>query len=241
MTERVTDPVPRDLTGQPATDHDDPGVGTPPEAATAVFGDRLGDAVAYADLLATAGVARGLIGPREVPRLWDRHLLNCAVVAELIPAGSQLIDVGSGAGLPGIPLALARPDLTVVLLEPLARRAAFLTEVVEQLALPGVSVLRVRAEEHHAAPLADIVTARAVAPLDRLVPWTLPLVAPAGRLLALKGRSAQDEIDRSAEVIRRAGGQFPRIRLCGTTALSAPTTVVEIVRGRSRSSRRGSR
>ena len=155
-----------------------------------MFGAAYERAVAFAELLAGAGTERGVIGPREVPRLWARHLLNSAVIGELVPAGARVIDVGSGAGLPGVPLALARPDVEVVLLEPLARRVAFLEEAVAGLA--NVSVVRGRAEEGHtrrALGLADVVTARAVAPLDRLAGWCLPLVKPGGTLLALKGAS----------------------------------------------------
>jgi 16S rRNA (guanine527-N7)-methyltransferase len=174
---------------------------------------------------------RGVIGPRETPRLWDRHLLNCAVVAELIGDGASVVDVGSGAGLPGIPLALARPDLTVTLLDPLARRTAFLDEIVRRLGLSGVRVLRGRAEDHHGNLLADIVTARAVGPLDRLADWCLPLVVSGGRLLAIKGASAAAELDRCAGAIRRAGGRDARVRVCGAGVVDPPATVVEITRG----------
>ncbi len=203
-------------------------------AAVRCFGDRLPLAVRYAELLVTDGVIRGLIGPRESDRNWDRHILNCAVVAPLIPDGARLVDVGSGAGLPGVPLALARPDLSVVLVEPLARRATFLEEVVEALGLAQVTVVRSRAEEcrsprsaNYVAP-ADIVTARAVAPLDRLAGWCLPLVAPGGRLLALKGDTAADEIKTHQAAIRRAGGGYPVVTRCGEDVLASPTTVVEI-------------
>lgn len=206
----------------------------PPPAAAEVFGSRLPAAARYADLLATDGVVRGLIGPREAPRLWDRHLLNCAVMSELIPSGASVIDVGSGAGLPGIVLAVARPDLSVVLVEPLARRTAFLAEVVTELGLDdAVSVVRGRAEEvREAVDPADVVTARAVAPLDRLAGWCLPLTAPGGRLLALKGASASDEIAEHQTAIGRLGGATPVVRQCGVGLVDPPTTVVEIVRER---------
>ncbi|WP_376771128.1 16S rRNA (guanine(527)-N(7))-methyltransferase RsmG [Rhizomonospora bruguierae] len=205
------------------------------DAARVVFGDRLPLAHAYADLLATDGVIRGLIGPRETPRLWGRHLLNCAVVGELIPQDASVIDVGSGAGLPGIVLAVARPDLTVTLVEPLARRAAFLTEAVATLDLAGtVTVLRARAEELVGTALApaDIVTARAVAPLDRLAAWCLPLAAPGGRLLALKGAAAVDEVAQHRAAVDRLGGGAPVVRQCGATLVEPLTTVVDIVRER---------
>ena len=209
------------------------------EAARALFGDRLDLAAAYAELLATDGVVRGLIGPRETPRLWERHLLNCAVVAERIPEGASVIDVGSGAGLPGLVLAIARPDLTVTLVEPLARRTAFLIEAVQRLGLTrDVRVFRGRAEEAAAGsrdrePLsADIVTARAVAPLDRLASWCLPLVAPGGRLVALKGASAADEITEHTEAVTRLGGGTPELHRCGEGVIDPPATVVEVVRER---------
>ncbi|WDZ87955.1 16S rRNA (guanine(527)-N(7))-methyltransferase RsmG [Micromonospora cathayae] len=214
----------------------------PPELAAAartLFGDRLDLAAAYAELLATDGVVRGLIGPREAPRIWDRHLLNCAAVAERIPEGASVIDVGSGAGLPGMVLAIARPDLTVTLVEPLARRTSFLIEAVEGLGLTRmVRVFRGRAEEAAAGtgglgPLsADVVTARAVAPLDRLAGWCLPLTVRGGRLLALKGSSAADEITEHAAEVARLGGAAPVVRLCGAGVIDPPTTVVEVVRER---------
>jgi len=209
----------------------------PPAGAADVFGERLELAQRYVTALATDGVERGLIGPREVPRLWDRHLLNCAVLAELVPPGARVIDVGSGAGLPGIPLALARPDLTVSLLEPSERRSTFLSEVVQLLELPGVDVVRGRAEEGRRAPV-EVVTARAVAPLIRLAGWCLPLVAPAGRLLAIKGASARAEVEAAADAVRAAGGLPATIRLCGRGVVDPPTTVVEIVRAAVASRRR---
>ncbi|MFI5936111.1 16S rRNA (guanine(527)-N(7))-methyltransferase RsmG [Actinoplanes sp. NPDC051494] len=212
---------------------------TPPDehlaAAQRVFGDRLELAGRYAELLVTDGVLRGLIGPREAPRVWERHLINCAVMSEMIPLGASLIDVGSGAGLPGIVLAVARPDLTITLVEPLARRTAFLSEAVTALGLDStVTVVRGRAEDFVGGPPApaDVVTARAVAPLDRLAGWCLPLAAVGGRLLALKGASAADEVAEHREVIAELGGGTPNVRLCGAGLIDPPTTVVEIVRER---------
>ena len=203
---------------------------TPFPAAFAEYEDGL---TAYAELLATDGVERGLIGPREVPRLWDRHILNSAVLAELVPEGSWVLDVGSGAGLPGIPLALVRPDVQVTLLEPLLRRATFLTEAVEALGLTGrVIVDRGRAEERVGKVAADVVTARAVAPLDRLAGWCLPLVRKDGVLLALKGSQVADEIADASTAIRKLGGSEPEVVTCGAGVVDPPTTVVRIVSGR---------
>ncbi|GGM09976.1 16S rRNA (guanine(527)-N(7))-methyltransferase RsmG [Dactylosporangium sucinum] len=202
-------------------------------AADKLFGLRLELAQQYAELLITDGVLRGLIGPREAPRIWERHLLNCAAVADLIPSGASVVDVGSGAGLPGMVLAVARPDLSVTLVEPLARRTAFLDEVVATLGLDRTTVVRARAEEcvGQLDP-ADVVTARAVAPLDRLAGWCLPLAAVGGRLLALKGSSAAAEIEEHAEALERLGAGTPAVRLCGDGLLAEPTTVVEVVRER---------
>ena len=188
----------------------------------------------YAELLTSAGVERGLLGPREASRVWERHLLNCAVIGELLPRAARVVDVGSGAGLPGIPLACARPDLRIDLVEPLARRVTFLEEAVAALALaPRVSVVRGRAEEsavvRRVAPVAW-VTARAVAPLDRLAAWCLPLLQPGGRLLALKGRHAAQELNEHREVIGRLGGVDQHVVLCGVDLLASPSTVVVIRR-----------
>jgi 16S rRNA (guanine527-N7)-methyltransferase len=203
-------------------------------AAEAFFGDRLGLADEYAWILGTDGVIRGLIGPRETPRIWERHLLNCAAAAELIPEGVQTIDVGSGAGLPGVVLALARPDLAVTLVEPKLRAATFLTEVVTSLKLEArVTVVRARAEECGGRlPLAEVVTARALAPLDRLAGWCLPLAVVGGRVLAFKGESADAEVAAHAAAVRRLGGGAPVLRRCGSDQLQQPTTVVEILKRR---------
>jgi len=216
----------------------------PPPGAEKVFGDRLGLATRYVEHLATSGVERGLIGPREADRLWDRHVLNCAVVADLVPDSAKVVDVGSGAGLPGIPLALARPDLRIVLVEPLARRVEWLGEIVEDLGL-SLTVERGRAEENVIRRRwegADVVTARAVAPLARLAGWSLPLLRTGGRLLAVKGASAPEEIERDAAEIRRLGGGTPRLEYCGAGVVDPPSTVVAVERearpaGRSRKKR----
>jgi 16S rRNA (guanine527-N7)-methyltransferase len=165
------------------------------EAAREVFGAALPAAGAYAALLAEQGVAWGLLGPREVDRLWSRHLINSAALAPLVPTAVEVLDIGSGAGLPGIPLRLVRPDLHITLVEPLQRRIRFLQLCCEQLQLPDVSVRAVRAEQLP-PECADVVTARAVAPLQRLLPVVWPLVRPGGQFLAIKGRRAEEELAR---------------------------------------------
>ncbi len=182
------------------------------ETSEALFpADRLPLAKAYAELLASAGVERGLIGPRETPRLWDRHLLNCAMLAEAVPTDASVADLGSGAGLPGIVLAIARPDLTMTLVEPLERRTVFLLEVVDALGLVAVEVVRARAEALHGRREFDVVTSRALAPLARLVEWSMPLVSPHGALVAMKGRSVEDEIADALPQLQRFGCAAPEI------------------------------
>ena len=191
-----------------------------------VFGSRLPLAQAYHDSLATDGSIRGFIGPREVPRLWERHLLNCAVIGDVMPEGARVIDVGSGAGLPGIPLAIARPDLDITLIEPLLKRSNYLSEVKELLDLDNVTVIRGRAEEgpvKKAVKGADIVTARAVAPLGKLAKWSLPLVKVGGEMIALKGESVHEELERDAAELKRAGaGKAEVITIKGTTIIRVP-------------------
>ncbi|WEH40834.1 16S rRNA (guanine(527)-N(7))-methyltransferase RsmG [Streptomyces sp. NBC_01218] len=205
-----------------------------PESAQAVFGEFLPEAVRYAELLADAGVKRGLIGPREVPRLWERHLLNCAVLAEVVPQDVTVCDVGSGAGLPGIPLALVRPDLKITLLEPLLRRTNFLQEVVELLGLDHVTVVRGRAEEVMGKiPPVHVVTARAVAPLDRLAGWGVPLLRPYGEMLALKGDAAEEEINGARAALSKLGVVETEVLHAGAGVVDPTTTVVRVVVGES--------
>ncbi len=204
-----------------------------PGAAAEIFGDRLDIARRYADLLADAGVERGLIGPREVDRIWERHILNSAVVAELIEPSARLVDVGSGAGLPGLPLAIARPDLSVTLLEPMLRRTEFLAEAVEVLGL-SVAVVRGRAEEPGIVAAiggADAVVSRAVADIEKLTRWCLPLLRPGGRMLALKGDRAEAEVAEHRLSLKRLGVVEVEVVRCGVGHLSPPTTVVSAVRG----------
>jgi 16S rRNA (guanine527-N7)-methyltransferase len=186
---------------------DEPAAMSPtPSAVRELYGEALGTIEAYVSLLGTTGVEWGLIGPREVPRLWERHVLNSVAIAGLIGSGATVVDVGSGAGLPGIPLAVLRPDLDVVLLEPKVRRADFLTQTVDELGIGDrVRVIRARAEEHRATY--DVVTCRAVAPLGQLLGWTSRLFLPDGELLALKGASAEDEVAASRRELIHAGAE----------------------------------
>ena len=199
-----------------------------------MFAARLPLAEAYAGLLATDGMERGLLGPREVPRLWDRHLLNCAVVAELVPEAATVADLGSGAGLPGIPLAIRRPDLRVTLVEPLLRRARFLTEVVRALGLDHVDVRRARAEELAGSLSFDVVTSRAVAPLAKLAAWSLPLTRSGGLMLAMKGSSAVDELAEAGQALRRLGGRDATVLSVGAGMVDSPATVVRVVKAEHR-------
>jgi 16S rRNA (guanine527-N7)-methyltransferase len=201
------------------------GVAPVPDSALKVFGSALSVAIRYADILATRGVAQGLIGPREVPRLWDRHLLNCAVVAELITERSRtLVDIGSGAGLPGLVLAMVLPETAVTLLEPMERRCRFLAECVTELGLANVSVLRARAEE--ATLRADVATARAVAPLPRLAELAVGVVRPGGMVLAIKGRTAAQELADAGPVLRRIGARSAEVVHAGQGKVVPATTVV---------------
>lgn len=181
----------------------------------------------YAVLLATDGVTRGLIGPREVPRLWDRHLLNCALLAPLVPPGARLADLGSGAGLPGLVLAIVRPDLAVTLVEPMARRVTFLEEARQQLGLDSVRVVRARAEQWGDGSRFDVVTARAVAPLATLLVWGMPLLAAGGQLLAMKGSSAAAEIEAARKELRRRGAEAEVVT--SSVPGTSTTTVVRVV------------
>ncbi|GAB2868026.1 16S rRNA (guanine(527)-N(7))-methyltransferase RsmG [Actinocorallia aurea] len=200
-----------------------------PAVASEVFGAALPLAERYVELLATAGVERGLIGPREVGRLWERHVINCAVLSEAVPEGASVVDIGSGAGLPGLVLAIARPDLDITLLEPLLRRTTFLNEAVEELGLTNVTVRRGRAEEVVKDFAVDVVTARAVAPLDRLARWGLPLLRSGGELLALKGERAAVELDEAEEVLRKMGVRTAELLLVGQGKVDPPTTLVRLV------------
>jgi 16S rRNA (guanine527-N7)-methyltransferase len=216
----------------------------PPEAAARVFGAELDRAKQYAQILAGAGIERGLIGPAELDRLWDRHLLNCAAVAEVLEPGERVADIGSGAGLPGIPLALVRPDIRVTLIEPLLRRADFLHEAVSVLGLP-IDVVRGRAEDpevRHEVGEFDAVTSRAVAALDKLAKWSLPLLRDGGRMLAMKGERAAEEVETHRRVLNSLGAVGVEVVKCGVDYLTPPVTVVVVRRGaRTQSAKRPAR
>lgn len=206
--------------------HDE--VSAAPESADILFGTGLAGARRYAEILAGAGVERGLIGPREVDRLWDRHLLNSAAIAELLPQNARVADIGSGAGLPGIPLALARPDLRVTLIEPLLRRSDFLREVIDELAI-DVRVVRGRAEERAVREEVgemDAATSRAVASLDKIAKWSMPLLRPGGEMLAIKGERAEGEAHEHRRVLESLGAVDVRVRKCCADVLDTPVTVV---------------
>lgn len=207
----------------------------PPSAAAAVFGDRLEAARRYAELLAGPGVERGLLGPREVERIWERHILNSAAIAELLDEQERVVDIGSGAGLPGVPLAIARGDIRVTLVEPMLRRTEFLDQVVADLGIQA-SVVRGRAEDpavRAAAGGADVVTSRAVAGLEKLARWSLPLLRPGGRMLAIKGDQAEAEVSESLPMMMKSGATGVRVVRCGAEYLDPPTTVVIARRGES--------
>lgn len=199
-----------------------------------LFGARVPQALAYVDLLRCAGVERGLVGPREGPRIWQRHVLNCAAIAPIFGLGARVCDVGTGSGLPGIVLALARPDLSLTLLDPLLRRVTFLRETVAALGVDNAEVIRGRAEELCGTVRYDAVTARAVASLDTLARWCLPLVRVGGEVVALKGSTAAEELRDAHSALRRLGADRVRIETYGGGFVQPPTTVVRIRSGSNR-------
>ena len=182
-------------------------------------------------MLATDGVTRGIIGPSETARLWDRHLVNCAVVADLMPESGTVVDIGSGAGLPGVVLALVCPGIEVVLLEPMLRRVAFLDECVGSLGLTNVRVVRGRAEEMAGVLTGDVSTARAVAPLDKLLVWSRAVLRPGGTLLAIKGSNAETELAAAKPVLKRLGARSAEVLRVGHDRVDPATTVVRVVTG----------
>lgn len=199
-----------------------------PSSASLIFGEGIDKARLYTQALVRDSDLLGLLGPREMPKIWTRHVLNSAVVAELLVAGETVADVGSGAGLPGIPMAIARPDVKFVLIEPMERRSDWLKSQVQQLGLSNVTVLRARAEEAEKQAF-DTVTARAVSALPKLLRMTVPLIKPHGRLLALKGSKAADEIAESQNLVKKLKIASFDILTTGVGKLVEPTSVVQTV------------
>lgn len=181
------------------------------EKSREVLGVGFDQSVQFAELLVSHGEERGLIGPRELPRLWTRHIVNSAAVAPFLPARGAVADVGSGAGLPGIVLAAMRPDLEFHLIEPMERRVAWLREVVSELGLANVEVYQRQAQDLHGSQVYEAVTARAVAALDKLLRWTWPLISPGGALLAMKGQRVAGEVDAAASVLRKLKAGTPSV------------------------------
>ena len=210
------------------TEPEEEGVEKPSDAVRELFGLSWAPAEHFANMLAEEGELRGLIGPRELPRLWSRHLVNSAAVVPFIPKGAAVADVGSGAGFPGVVVALLRPDLDVHLIETMERRVAWLSDVVEELGLDNVTVVQARAEELHGKASFDVVTARAVAAMDKLARWTMPLVKSGGRLLALKGQRAEEEIESAKYVLRKFGAAQVRVEQVRAIPDGEATTVVVI-------------
>ncbi len=195
-----------------------------PSVAAAIFGDRLPIARAYAAALVRDSDLLGLLGPREMPKLWTRHILNSAVVAELVPAGKSVADVGSGAGLPGIPMAIAQPDAHFTLIEPMERRSDWLKQISSELGLANVTVLRARAEE--VGDVFDLVTARAVSALPKLLRLTVLITNNGGKVLALKGSKASEEIEEAKKLAKKLKISGFEVVHTGKQFLAEPTLVV---------------
>lgn len=201
------------------------------DAAEVIYGEQTQLAERFVEHLVTTGIEWGLLGPREVPIMWERHVLNCAVVQELLPRGGVVADVGSGAGLPGLALAIARPDVQFVLIEPLERRVDWLNMVIEDLGLENVDVIRARSEQVFDTVDVDIVTARAVSAMKSLVPMTVPLLHGQGELLAIKGKSATSEIEKAEKVLRKFKTTKAEVLTIGDELLEVPTTVARLTYG----------
>lgn len=202
----------------------------PPPGTKEFFGDSFSKAERYAEHLATTGIEWGLIGPREVDKLWTRHILNCAMVAEFIKDNDVVGDVGSGAGLPGIPIALLNPEASIVLIEPMERRVEWLNHVVDDLGLDNVRIVRARVEDLVDEEMFSVVTARAVKAMGTLIEWTHEVTGPQGRILALKGASVENELTKAKKLLKRYRFGQPRIHVVDGGILSVPSRVVEIVK-----------
>lgn len=202
----------------------------PNEAAVELFALSYSAVSHFAQMLVDEGETRGLIGPRELPRLWSRHLVNSAAIVPFVPMNAQMLDVGSGAGFPGMVVAIMRPDVDVHLVEPMLRRIEWLADVVEELGLDNVTLHHKRAEELHGQGKADIVTSRAVANLSKLIPITLPLVRGGGSLLALKGRKAQEEVDQARKLFKKFGVAKALVHEVPSVMEDESTMVVELKR-----------
>lgn len=195
-----------------------------PDSAAKIFGTGIAKARSYTAALVADGETLGLLGPREYSKIWTRHVLNSAVVAELVPAGAKVADVGSGAGLPGIPMAIAQPEAHFTLIEPMERRSEWLKSQVESLGLSNVSVLRARADE--VGEVFDIVTARALKPMPQLLEWCVPMTKLGGKVIALKGAKAADEVADAKKLVKKLGIESFDIMFTGEQFLEEPTRVV---------------
>ncbi|MDO5033824.1 MAG: 16S rRNA (guanine(527)-N(7))-methyltransferase RsmG [Actinomycetaceae bacterium] len=202
----------------------------PTEAVRDLFGAHFANMEHFARMLVDEGELRGLIGPRELPRIWSRHIVNSAAVLEFIPNGVQVLDVGSGAGFPGLVIAIARPDLDVHLVEPMARRCEWLADVVDEIGLDNVTIHNVRAEELHHVGQADVVTSRAVANLKQLTKWTMPLVLPGGKMVALKGRKAREEVNAARNLFKKFGVARAKVHEVPSVMEDESTHVVEMLK-----------
>ncbi|WP_246857748.1 16S rRNA (guanine(527)-N(7))-methyltransferase RsmG [Oerskovia sp. KBS0722] len=221
MTNEMSDAVEGDVSRETLADS--------PEVR-AYFGDAYPAVARFAEMLHDQGELRGLIGPREVPRIWERHILNSAAVVQFLPGEGTIADIGSGAGLPGIVIAAMRPGAQVLLIEPMERRCAWLSEVVDELELSNVEVKRGRAEEYHGAFQCEAVTSRAVAALEKLARMSLPLVERGGEMVVLKGRNVINEIEPARKVLRKYKTEEPEVLEASSVEGVEPTTVLRVRR-----------
>ncbi len=221
MTNEMSDGIPSDISREALADS--------PEVQE-YFGDSFSLVSRFAEMLHDQGELRGLIGPREVSRIWERHILNSAAVVQYLPTSGTIADIGSGAGLPGIVIAAMLPEAEVLLIEPMERRCTWLNEVVEELGLANVEVKRGRAEEYHGAFQCEAVTSRAVAALEKLARMSLPLVERGGEMVVLKGKNVQQEIEPARKVLRKYKTEEPQILEAFSVEGVEPTTVLRVRR-----------